>query len=145
MANEQLKNKLFISGTDIIDAIPQQINTDWNATSGVSQILNKPNLATVATSGNYNDLTNKPSIPTTTKFRTWVTLGATGTATYDMIICVKNADSTISVTIDGVERCYMMRRDKYGVGNISMTFPIAKGSSWNISGATSYIYGLRIY
>lgn len=58
-----------------------QVNSDWNSTSGVSEILNKPqlatvatsgaysdlsgtpNLATVATSGSYNDLTNTPSIP----------------------------------------------------------------------------------
>lgn len=41
-----------------------QVNSDWNASSGVSQILNKPTLATVATSGSYGDLSNKPSIPT---------------------------------------------------------------------------------
>ena len=41
-----------------------QVNSDWNANSGVSQILNKPSLATVATSGDYDDLTNKPTIPT---------------------------------------------------------------------------------
>jgi hypothetical protein len=40
-----------------------QVNSDWNATSGVTQILNKPVLAAVATSGSYNDLSNKPSIP----------------------------------------------------------------------------------
>ena len=40
-----------------------QVNSDWNAVSGVAQILNKPNLATVATSGSYNDLSNKPTIP----------------------------------------------------------------------------------
>ena len=40
-----------------------QLPADWNATSGVQQILHKPTLATVATSGNYNDLTNKPTIP----------------------------------------------------------------------------------
>jgi len=49
-----------------------QVNSDWNAVSGVAQILNKPDLsvyalssslATVATSGDYNDLTNKPTIP----------------------------------------------------------------------------------
>ena len=40
-----------------------QVNTDWNANSGVAQILNKPSLATVATSGDYDDLTNKPTIP----------------------------------------------------------------------------------
>ena len=40
-----------------------QVNADWDAVSGVEQILNKPNLATVATTGSYNDLTNKPTIP----------------------------------------------------------------------------------
>ena len=40
-----------------------QVNSDWNASSGVAQILNKPNLANVATTGSYNDLTNKPTIP----------------------------------------------------------------------------------
>lgn len=43
--------------------IPPQINADWNASSGVAQILNKPTLAAVATSGSYNDLSNKPTIP----------------------------------------------------------------------------------
>lgn len=40
-----------------------QVNSDWESTSGVSQILHKPSLATVATSGSYNDLSNKPIIP----------------------------------------------------------------------------------
>ena len=40
-----------------------QVNADWNSASGVAQILNKPTLATVATSGDYNDLSNKPTIP----------------------------------------------------------------------------------
>ena len=40
------------------------VNADWNATEGDAQILNKPTLATVATSGSYNDLTEKPTIPT---------------------------------------------------------------------------------
>ena len=39
------------------------VNADWNATTGDSQIQNKPTLATVATSGNYNDLSNQPAIP----------------------------------------------------------------------------------
>ena len=40
-----------------------QINSDWNASSGLAQILNKPTLAAVATSGSYNDLSNQPAIP----------------------------------------------------------------------------------
>ena len=38
----------------------EQVNSDWNATSGKAQILNKPTLF----NGDYNNLTNKPTIPT---------------------------------------------------------------------------------
>ena len=66
--------------TDLLNlpSIPApQVNSDWNSTSGLSKIINKPTLwdstwatiknkpafATVATSGNYTDLLNRPSIP----------------------------------------------------------------------------------
>lgn len=48
-----------------------QVNSDWNSTSGVSEILNKPDLsiyaqssdlATVATTGDYSDLSNTPDL-----------------------------------------------------------------------------------
>ena len=43
------------------------VKPDWNAASGAAaEILNKPSLATVATTGNYSDLTNRPTIPTNT-------------------------------------------------------------------------------
>lgn len=45
-----------------------QVNSDWAAVSGIAQILNRPTLATVATSGSYADLTGKPTIPTVTAF-----------------------------------------------------------------------------
>ena len=60
----------YISSQNIqqyLPEVPAQVNADWNATSGVAQILHKPTLATVATTGNYNDLTNKPTIPTQVK------------------------------------------------------------------------------
>lgn len=53
--------------------IPQpQVNANWNATSGIAQILNKPNLATVSTTGNaadlnwanYNDIPDLPTAST---------------------------------------------------------------------------------
>jgi hypothetical protein len=50
-----------------------QVNSDWNASSGLAQILNKPSLATVATSGSYNDLSNKPTIPTSVSQLTSIT------------------------------------------------------------------------
>ena len=50
-----------LSNKPIIPAA--QVNSDWNANSGIAQILNKPTLSVVATSGDYNDLLNKPYIP----------------------------------------------------------------------------------
>ena len=41
-----------------------QVNSDWSSSSGVSQILNKPLLATVATSGAYTDLSDLPLLAT---------------------------------------------------------------------------------
>ena len=40
-----------------------QVQSDWNAVSGMGEILNKPSLATVATTGNYSDLNGTPTIP----------------------------------------------------------------------------------
>lgn len=53
----------------ITDGTPTPVGTtqaDWTetVTTAPSYIKNKPNLATVATSGSYNDLSNKPDIPT---------------------------------------------------------------------------------
>lgn len=49
--------------TITIPSPPAQVNADWNSSSGASEILNKPQLKAVATSGSYNDLINKPTIP----------------------------------------------------------------------------------
>ena len=46
-----------------------QQNADWNSDSGVTEILNKPTLAEVATSGDYNDLDNAPMRRTFAEFR----------------------------------------------------------------------------
>lgn len=43
------------------DAEP--VRSDWAADSGPAEIVNRPNLATVATTGSYSDLTDKPTIP----------------------------------------------------------------------------------
>lgn len=42
--------------------IQGQINADWNATEGAAEILNKPELSTVALSGNYADLSGIPQL-----------------------------------------------------------------------------------
>ena len=65
-----------------------QVNSDWNASSGIAQILNKPTLATVATSGSYNDLTDKPTIPT------------------DFYIPYRDTETQIGTWLDGVTPVY---------------------------------------
>ena len=50
---------LNLTGTTLTGV--EQAN--WLSTSGTSQILNKPTLASVATSGAYADLTGRPTIP----------------------------------------------------------------------------------
>ena len=52
-----------IAWTDFPTIPAAQVSSDWNATAGIAKILNKPTLATVATSGSYADLSNKPTIP----------------------------------------------------------------------------------
>lgn len=44
-----------------LGSVPQ-VNVDWNAVSGFTTILNKPNLSAIAISGNYSDLIGKPSL-----------------------------------------------------------------------------------
>ena len=61
----------YITLAQVPSATPQ-VNTDWNSTSGVSQLLNKPTLFSgayadltgkpVLFSGNYADLSNKPAL-----------------------------------------------------------------------------------
>ncbi len=56
VTTNQLNAANYITAADV----PEQVNADWNATTGAAQILNKPELF----SGDYNDLTNTPTIPT---------------------------------------------------------------------------------
>lgn len=58
----------YIRGDGSIVALPSipasQVNSDWEAVSGVAQILNKPSLSPVATSGAYGDLSGLPALGT---------------------------------------------------------------------------------
>ena len=72
-----------------------QVNSDWNAVSGVAQILNKPTLATVATSGSYNDLSNKPTIPTVNNATLTITQGGVSKGTF-----TANASSDVTIALD---------------------------------------------
>lgn len=80
-----------------------QVNADWNSSSGKSEILNKPNLATVATSGSYADLSNKPTIPTVDQsYSASSTNAQSGTAVAGALATVNQVPSSTSADEDKV-------------------------------------------
>lgn len=56
-----LGTNLSITGGVLNASSSAQVNTDWNAMSGVQQLLNKPAFATVAFTGQWGDLQAVPS------------------------------------------------------------------------------------
>lgn len=75
-----LKDKLdgIAAGAEV------NVQSNWTQTntSADDYIKNKPSLATVATSGSYNDLTNKPTIPTINNGTLTIQKNGTSVATF---------------------------------------------------------------
>ncbi len=74
----------YLRGDGTIAAFPAipaaQVQVDWNATSGIASISNKPALAPVATAGTYSSLTGIPStFPPSAHSQAWSTITATPT------------------------------------------------------------------
>ena len=57
-------NVVLTPGIATINNTAPNVQSDWNATSGLSAILNKPVLSSIAFSGSYNDLLDTPIMPT---------------------------------------------------------------------------------
>ena len=85
--------------------VQQQVN--WNETdpTQVTYILNKPNLAAVATSGSYNDLTDKPDLSNyltsetdPTVSNATITIQKNGTAV-DNFTLNQSGNKTINITV----------------------------------------------
>ena len=72
------------------------VNADWNATEGDALILNKPILATVATSGSYTDLSNKPTIPTVDVTKSYVDTQLATKANASNVYTKAEVDSKVS-------------------------------------------------
>ena len=86
--------------------VPGQVNADWNATSGVAQILNKPTIPTKTSeltndsgystfSGSYNDLTNKPTIPTVNNGTLTIKQGGVAKGTF-----TANSNENIEINLE---------------------------------------------
>ena len=100
-----------------------QVNSDWNASSGIAQILNKPNLATVATSGSYNDLSDKPTIPTVDYPVTDVTVGG--------VSVLSNKVAVIPELFDGNYNSLENKPDLSGYALSSSLSTVATSGSYN--------------
>lgn len=97
--------------------VPSQVQTDWNASTGLAQILNKPTLATVATSGSYDDLIDKPTIPSLAGYATeaWVTSQnylTSVTSSWD----VNTGDLVIQGQTRNLDGRYMLRSNTITAG-----------------------------
>lgn len=70
--------------TGIASGAEVNVQADWNETNTSSDayIKNKPALKTVATSGSYNDLTDKPTIPTVNNATLTIQKNGTTVATF---------------------------------------------------------------
>ena len=73
------------------------VQADWSEadSSEPDYIKNKPNLATVATSGSYNDLSNKPSIPSAQVQSNWTQSNSSA------VDYIKNKPSLATVATSG--------------------------------------------
>lgn len=110
------------------------VNADWNATEGDALILNKPTLSTVATSGSYNDLTSKPTIPTVDVNKEYVdTQLATKSDLPDYTVCdivldilendslsisQENYNTLIEKLPNGASRIFPVRDNSTGMSNL---------------------------
>ena len=72
-----------------------QVQTNWNATSGIASILNKHTLATVATTGSYSDLSGLPTIPNSQIQSDWTQSNSTS------LDFIKNKPTLATVAISG--------------------------------------------
>lgn len=81
-----------ISNSAVKNALDGKSNTGHTHT--VSNITDFPNLATVATSGSYNDLTNKPTIPTVNNATLTIQKNGTDVKTF-----TANASSDVTCNI----------------------------------------------
>ena len=117
------------SGNVTISIPAAQVNSDWNATSGIAQILNKPTLATVATSGSYNDLSDRPTIPTVNNATLTIQKNGTNVSTF-----TANASSNVTANITVPTKISDLTDD-------TATYPIDKADT--LTGLTATVTELN--
>ena len=112
------------------------VNADWNATSGDAEILNKPTLAAVATSGAYGDLSGTPTIPpqffyTVSDGATSITLDTGDEGRY--IRCTASSAVTVTIPADKFQADDEIIIEQSGTGQVT----IAAGSGVTLNNSAS--------
>jgi len=98
------------------------VNADWNSTTGDSQILNKPTLAAVATSGAYSDLSGTPTIPSASYPTTSVTGSTALTPAYEQKFVIASSSSAITLEIQtGLTKDAEILVYQGGTGSVTIT------------------------
>jgi hypothetical protein len=136
---------------------------DYTATSvsnngATIPVINKPTLATVATSGAYTDLTSQPTIPSKLSQLTNDALAVTGTSTFNGMTTVANglvvsgqaaataqnfptAAMTANASPEGFVATASSVNTQTNVNQIYYAFDKAGTTRWASSGAAANLYG----
>lgn len=117
-------------GTPTIPAA--QINSDWTAVSGLSQILNKPTFAAVATTGAYASLTGTPALAAVATTGLYSSLTGTPTIPAAQVNSDWNAVSGISQISNKPTLATVATTGLYSSLTGTPTIPAAQiNSDWN--------------
>jgi len=100
----------FITAQDLP---PSQVNSDWNATSGVAQILNKPTIPAEQVNSDWNATTgkaqilNKPTIPSISGLATVTYVDQQDALKVDKVtgkgLSTNDFTNTLKIKIDGIQ------------------------------------------
>lgn len=130
------------SGFITIGDVPAQVNADWNSTSGVSEILNKPTIPAAQVNSDWNavsgvaEILNKPTIPAAQIQSDWT---QTNTSALDYI---KNKPTLPATVGDMLKSVY--DTDDDGVVDASETTQIVVRNSTGVTltkGQVVYLSG----
>ena len=116
-------------------------------TLNINGNIKAQNLSSVAFSGSYNDLTNKPTIKNGGTLHSYYQVDVTGVATNDcfLVVTVSSGTGNRECYINGVLVTENAGRDRYGTGPTSFTVPVPKGASWSITGGITRVMAIDLY
>lgn len=150
-------NSLWLKGSNLKGFV----NGKWITLGGAGEvswndIKGKPNLATVATSGSYNDLTDKPSIPSayTLPIATNAVLGGvksstTGTTSGKDYLVQVNANGTMKVNVPWTDTTYSVVTEKAnGLMSVALLQKLngieAQANKYTLPAASASLGGVKI-